>query len=317
MNADFQCLPEAFRDRLHQIVPPDDLAAVIERFASPARPAFRVNTLIAEPESVVRQLQADTISTHSVAWLPTAFQVASEQRSALTHHALAENGALYLHNLSSMFAALTLAVQPGQTVLDLAAAPGGKTLQLAAMMEGQGMLSAVEPVRPRFFKLKENLKRAQAEFVKCYMIDGRQVAAKTGPRFDRVLLDAPCSSEARFQTHVPTSYDKWSLRKVAECRRKQKGLIKSAFLALQPGGEMVYSTCSFSPEENEIIVAGLLKKFNDQCELLPVEMPFSNWQPGLTHWEGKDYPETLKHCRRILPNDSFNGLFLAKIRKSN
>lgn len=315
MNDAFDQLPVEFRERLGRIIPATQWEGVVASFSRSALPSFRVNLLTTQSEPTVRTLLQDGIHCTPVSWCPEAFQTTLAHRSQLTHHRLAEQGAVYLHNLSSIFATLVLDVEPGQTVLDLAAAPGGKTLHIAAQMQGQGNLSAVEPVRNRFFKLKQNLKRAGANDVKCYLMDGRQVAGKTGPRFDRVLLDAPCSSEARFKTDQPASYAHWSLRKIAECKRKQKGLIKSAFQALKPGGQLVYSTCSFAPEENEAIVAGLVKKFGDQCELLPIELPFDNWQPGLTQWDGTAYPASLKDCRRILPNESHNGLFLARVYK--
>lgn len=317
MTNSFLNLPAPFRQRLERIVPAQHLARVQESFCQARLPSFRINTLKATVDEVLQELQTSDIICHRFSWLNEACWVALEDRSRLTHHHLAESGAIYLHNISSMFASAATDALPDQTVLDLAAAPGGKTLHIAAMMNGTGTLSAVEPIRNRFFKLKENLKRAGADFVKCYMLDGRQVAAKTGPRFDHVLLDAPCSSEARFHSEKPETFDKWSLRKVAECRRKQKGLIKSAFQALQPGGTLIYSTCSFAPEENEATVASLLKKFGDHCQVLPLEMPFDNWQPGLTQWEDLSFPESIQHCRRILPTDHYNALFVAKIFKAN
>ena len=125
-------------------------------------------------------------------------------------------------------------MKPEESVLDLAA--GGKTLQMACMMNNQGALSAVEPVKNRFFKLKANLEQQGASFVKTYLTDGRTVGGKCPERFDRVLLDAPCSSESRFTQLNPDSWSHWSIKKVKEVARKQKKLLMSALYSLKPGG---------------------------------------------------------------------------------
>ncbi len=311
----FQLLPADFRERLDLIVPAQFKDEVSSSFSAVKATAFRVNRLKTDAATVIAELSEAGIHAKPVSWFADAFVIDSTQRSELTHHRLAESGEVYLQNLSSMAAVLVLDPQADEVVLDLAAAPGGKTLHIAAAMQGQGMLSAVEVVKGRFFKLKENLRRGGAEYVRTYLMDGREVARKTGPRFDRVLLDAPCSSEARFRANVPESFKIWSLRKVAECRKKQRGLVKSAFNALKPGGTLVYSTCSFSPEENESVIADLLKRFSDSASIESFDLGFDNWQVGLSQWQGKAFPESLHVCRRILPNQSMDGLFIAKIKK--
>lgn len=147
---------------------------------------------------------------------PIAFTTPPEHRQTLTHSPIIDQGKIYVQNLSSMLAPLILAPQPGEQILDLAAAPGGKTIQIAQMMHNTGILSAVEPIRSRMFKLRANLTRCNVKIAKTYPIDGRSVGRKTPERFDRVLLDAPCSSEARFRLKKPESWANWSLRKIRE-----------------------------------------------------------------------------------------------------
>ena len=148
-----------------------------------------------------------------------------------------------------MLATLVLDPQPGEDVLDLAAASGGKTLHIAAKMRNEGKLSAVGPVRGQSFKLQTNLKRYGSEITRTYMTNGRTVGKKTPERFDRVLLDAPCSDESRIHQDDPESWQHWKLRKIKEQARKQYGLIRSASAALKPGGTLLYCTCSFAPEK--------------------------------------------------------------------
>ena len=205
--------------------------------------------------------------------------------------------------------------QPDETVLDLAAAPGGKTLHLAALMQNQGRISAVERVRDRMFRLAENLKRAGVSIARTYLMDGRDVGRKTPERFDRVLLDAPCSSESRLRTEDPESLKYWSPRKIAEQSRKQRGLLLSALQATRVGGLVLYATCSLAPEENEQVVAHALQHFHGELEIIPCEPPSVPWQAGLTHWQNESLPESLAATRRILPTEETDGFYLALLQR--
>ncbi|MDE1464269.1 RsmB/NOP family class I SAM-dependent RNA methyltransferase [Spartinivicinus poritis] len=334
MSEPFLPLPEAFIKRLQQIVPPQQLASVLESFYQIKPTSFRINTLKSDPEQVKQQLQDEGFDLQPVAWFNQAFTIPNEQRRALTESNAFYQGEIYIQSLSSMLAPIELAPQPGETVLDLAAAPGGKTLQMACMMNNQGALSAVEPVKSRFFKLKANLEQQGASMVKTYLTDGRTVGGKCPERFDRVLLDAPCSSESRFSQLTPKSWSHWSLKKVKEVAKKQKKLLLSALYSLKPRGIMLYSTCSFSPEENEAIVNHILKKFGEAVILEPLQLsinrlqvPANNLQahsstsipleiqPGLTEWNQKSLHPELANSTRVLPNKVMDGFYLCKLKK--
>ncbi|MFC4161128.1 RsmB/NOP family class I SAM-dependent RNA methyltransferase [Chitinimonas lacunae] len=308
-------LPPSFLERLPAIVPPERLPVVLASFGIDKPVALRINTLKASADSVCAELAAAGFQLKSLPWSGLAFSVPFEQKRALTETAAFYDGRLYLQNLSSQLAPLLLDPQPGETVLDLAAAPGGKTSQIAAMMANQGRLSAVEPVRDRFFRLKANLDQQGATLAKCYLMDGRAVGSKCPAMFDRILLDAPCSSEARFDTRDPESMSHWSLKKVGECAHKQKRLLQSAWTALKPGGRLLYSTCSFAPEENEGALATLLKHAGDEVEVLDLPWRLDNFLPGLTAWDGKLFPASLSRAARVLPDESMDGFFLCLLKK--
>ena len=308
-------LPFEFLDRLRQIVGDEHFDSVVASFSEPKRTSFRVNTIRAEPSTVVDQLRADGLSLDAVPWCDHAFEVALDQREAVTHSQLATDGKIYVQGLSSIFASLMLDPQPDQWNLDLAAAPGGKASHIAALMQNEGKLSVVEPIKKRMYRLADNLKRLGVSISKTYLMDGRKAGQKVPERFDCVLLDAPCSGESRIHTSDPKSYEFWGPRKIKEQSRKQKGLIESAFKCLKPGGTMIYSTCSFAPEENEAIVAHLIDVAGDEAQLQPIEMPFENWQPGLISFDDNEFGDELQHTRRILPDDRFDGFYLAKISK--
>jgi 16S rRNA C967 or C1407 C5-methylase (RsmB/RsmF family) len=199
-------------------------------------------------------------------------------------------------------------------VLDLAAAPGGKTSLLAAMMQNTGSIRAVEPVRDRFFRLKANCTRLGVHNTRYYQKDGRAVGRLKENFFDRVLLDAPCSSESRFVWNQPESFQHWKVRKVYECARKQKQLLQSAFDALKAGGRLLYSTCSFAPEENECVVDELLRK-NKNAVIVPIQIEYENMREGLTQFQNMKLDERCRHTRRVIPNQRMNGFYMALFEK--
>ncbi len=302
-------------------MPTEQLAAVQRSFMSAKPTSFRINTLQGSRASILADLEQLDCPLDPVAWYrddqdrPLAYLVSAEYRERLTHSEVIDAGKIYIQNLSSMLAPLVCQPQPGETILDLAAAPGGKTTQLAQLMQNQGILSAVEPIRKRMFKLQANLKRCRVQIARTYQMDGRAVGSKTPERFDRVLLDAPCSSEARFRSGDPSTWETWSLRKIRETSRKQIGLLKAAIHATKPGGTIVYCTCSFAPEENEAIVHKALRKFGDAIEVVPFELPVENWISGLRRFETTEYHEQVTHCRRILPTNVMDAFFIARIVK--
>jgi len=308
-------LPEAFRRRLQQILPPDRFEACWQTFHLPPATAFRVNSLKAETVPLIAELRAAGFGPAPLPWKEDAFTVPGDQRRALTESPACREGRLYIQNPSSMVPPLLLDPGPDEWILDLAAAPGGKTLQLAAIMGNQGRISAVEAVRSRFFRLRANLELGGATSVQTYLKDGTGVWRRCPEQFDRVLLDAPCSSEGRFHAGDPRTYAYWSPRKIAEMSRKQKRLLFSAVQCLQPGGVLVYSTCAFAPEENEGVVQRALEQFGDALRVETVELPFDNVQEGLTEWEGKALHPDLRKAVRILPNGVMEGFFVCRLKK--
>lgn len=330
-------IPAAFLDRLSKIIgreddkATDDSAArksgincgepiwqtIRETFFQPKDSSFRINALhgVRSFSEIGQAVQSLGFPTQAIDWCPGAYWVDSSNRDALIGSSLFEESLIYIQNPSSMFASLVLNPKPEESVLDLAAAPGGKTLHLISLMDNAGLVSAVEVVRGRFFKLQANLKRYGARIVKTYLTDGRTVGRKTPARFDKVLLDAPCSGEARIHHSDPASWQYWKPRKIKEQARKQFGLIRSAFEALKPGGTMVYCTCSFAPEENEAVVSDFVKQF-ESAEIQSVLPAFPNHQTGVTQFEEKNYHPAVSKTIRILPTRLMDGFFIAKIRKA-
>ncbi|NKC01033.1 MAG: RsmB/NOP family class I SAM-dependent RNA methyltransferase [Pseudomonadales bacterium] len=303
-------LPEDFKDanafieRMHGIygeVEGDRILAGMSRSDSTA--TYWFNPL--KPTSV--SLPGDPL-----AGLVSVFVCAD--RDAITRSEAATAGHVYVQNASSYYAVSCLRLETGMEVLDLAAAPGGKTIAIAALLNNTGRIAAVEPIVRRFHRLRSNLERCGATNVAYYQKDGRGVGRAVPELFDRVLVDAPCSSEARMRWDNVDSYKHWQLRKLKETRRKQKALIMSGYQALKPGGLLLYCTCSFAPEENELVVKHLLKRTDAEVDPLDfdAELPLHS---GLTEWQGRKLGETLAGTARVVPVGVWEGFYLARIRK--
>lgn len=309
-------LPADFEERLQRLLPVVQLKSWQAAFSAPPSAAFRVNTLLTEQEPVLADLRALGLEPHRLDWPSEAWMVDPAQRRLLIDSSAARDGRVYVQSPSSMVPVEVLDPQPGEEILDLAAAPGGKTIHMAARMRNEGRIGAVESVKGRFHRLRRNLERCGVTLAHTYLADGAGVGRKVPERFDRVLLDAPCSSEGRFAAHDPESVAFWSLKKIREMARKQRKLSISAVQALKPGGVLVYCTCTLAPEENEAIVDDLLQRFDDALVMEDMGLPEGHVLPGLATWDGRDYAETLRHCARILPDGTREGFFVARMRKT-
>ena len=184
-------------------------------------------------------------------------------------------------------------------------------------MGNQGSIWAVESVRGRFFRLRDNLARHGAANVQTHLADGTRFWRRHPERFDRVLLDAPCSSEGRFRADEPKTYAYWSEKKIAESSRKQRRLCYAAVQCLKPGGVLVYSTCTFAPEENEAVINRVLRQFAGALTVEDIALPFDNVAAGLSQWRGKKaFDDQVQRAKRILPLRGMEGFFVCRLRKT-
>jgi 16S rRNA C967 or C1407 C5-methylase (RsmB/RsmF family) len=183
---------------------------------------------------------------------------------------------------ASIRAAQALKVRPGDRLLDLCAAPGGKTLILAEALEGKGSLTANELSMARRRRLKDVVESHVPESHRSLIVitgfDGNQFGLKKKSEFDRILLDAPCSSEAHLLEADPLMKD-WRESRTKQLAMRQYSLLCSAILALKEGGTLVYSTCSISPLENDGVIERVLKRKSDEVMLDPDGSDLSDLEP--------------------------------------
>jgi NOL1/NOP2/sun family putative RNA methylase len=190
-------------------------------------------------------------------------------------------GLYYLQDPSAMSAAVLLSPKPGERILDLAASPGGKTTHIASLMKGQGLLVANEIKTKRLNHLVVNVERWGAANVVVTNETPERLADHFGAFFDRVLVDAPCSGEGMFRKDMGARLD-WSEEMVTGCAIRQTNILRVAAHLVRPGGHLLYSTCTFAPEENEAVVIRFLQEHPDfEVEALP-QLP--GFMPGRPDW---------------------------------
>ncbi len=255
-------LPEAFLQRMEAQLG-SEYSAFLESLERPRAVALRFNPLKGE-RPVLPFVGAP------VPWEPEGFYYDPETRPGL--HVYHEAGVYYLQEASAMAPVALLDPKPGERVCDLCAAPGGKTTQIAGRMLGQGFLvcNEINPKRAKI--LSRNIERMGVANALVTNEHPQTLASRFPGFFDRVLVDAPCSGEGMFRKEEAAVTD-WSQETVQMCARRQREILDSAARLVRPGGRLVYSTCTFAPEEDEETVAAFLEshpEFNPE----PVEAPW-------------------------------------------
>ncbi|UCF71376.1 MAG: NOL1/NOP2/sun family putative RNA methylase [candidate division WOR-3 bacterium] len=294
--------------RYESIVP--DFDAFMQYLKKPLVRSFRVNTLKARREQILGFL--DDLHPHEFSFWPNAFSV--DERRALGNHITHNLGLIYVQEVASMVPVIVLDPQPGEIVLDLCAAPGSKATQIAESMANLGLIVANEVNRKRMRGLIHNIKRCGVMNEVIISLNGQKLYRTFPDYFDRVLVDAPCSAEGTIRKSKAV-LSHWGVRNIERMSRIQIGLAVSGFRSLRPGGVMVYSTCTIAPEENEMVISYLLRKFPD-AEVLPVRVARLKMRPGVTQWQDVAFDPRVGQCARILPQDNDTApFFVAKIAK--
>lgn len=214
----------------------------------------------------------------------------------------------------SMIPPLALNARPGERILDLCAAPGNKTLQIAASMQGTGTLLANEINWGRALILKSHAERLGFTNISILCHDGSNLN-RNAATFDRILCDVPCSCEGTHRKRGKNA--QWGAEDFREkLVRSQKALLRKALQLLKVGGRIVYSTCTYAPEENEGVVDAILSEYAGMVKVVPTLVEGLVSSPGIQEWEGQCYAPELMHCLRIYPhqNDT-GGFFVATLEK--
>ncbi|GAB6877798.1 RsmB/NOP family class I SAM-dependent RNA methyltransferase [Halorubrum gandharaense] len=288
----------------------DDVEAFRAACERPLPSVVRVNTIKATPEQARAALDEEGVTYEAVDWHDGLFRL--PDRSPGTNWPYF-HGWLHGQEEVSVLPGLALDAQPGERVWDACAAPGSKTSQIAADMDDEGTLVANDNNLGRLSALRHNSERLGATNVVVTNQDARNFSTKplAFDEFDRALVDAPCSCEGTCRKN-PDVLDEWTLNHVKQVAGIQKGVLTRAVQATRPGGVVVYSTCTFAPEENEAVLDHVLRE--EDCELVEFDLPLET-VPGVTEWDGETYDESVTRAHRVYPhhNDT-GGFFCAKLR---
>lgn len=297
----------------------DDYDKFMNYSLSYIRKCIRVNTLKMTIEDIKKRLE-DKWILEQIPWCKEGFWIKYKDGKRFDLGNLIEHhlGYIYVQEAASMIPPIILNPEPGEFVLDMCAAPGSKTSQMAMYMENKGLIIANDVSGMRIKALGMNLQRCGVRnTIITLMHDNKfKKLIDSGFRFDKILVDAPCSGTGTIRKSLRTIKE-WNPSVINKLSRIQKNLITEAFNLLKPGGIMVYSTCTIEPEENEAVVSHLIDTYDDAV-LLDINtdvLGIKRTQPVTSFKDLKINPE-VKKCLRIHPYDNdTEGFFIAKIKK--
>ena len=278
---------------------------------------LRVNTLLLSPDQFVTQMKQEGIQCTAIPFLDYAFVVQDADRRTLTDLESYKKGEFYIQSLASQLVVKALDPQPGETILDMCAAPGSKTTQIAMRMQKKGVLMANDNNRKRLYRLQANAEQQHMDdFIETKNYPGQKYPDHYPEYFDRILIDAPCSSESRFDPRYPKSINFWSRHKVKAMAKKQRRLLDGALKCLKPDGFAVYSTCTLAPEENEQVLTAVLKK-HPEVELVDLDWREVPQLSILKEWKEKPINPQVQKAVRLMPDEITEPFFIALLHKKN
>lgn len=314
MRSELQKLPEVFVGRLEEIFPPKKFHELINTLAFKKPLSFRINTsriTISDAKEALAHLR---IKIFSVPWYSDAYYT-FETLGKIQKTIIYQKGLIYLQSLSSMLPPLVLKPQKNESVLDMAAAPGGKSLLMANLMANTGLITAYEKNRIRLEKLLYNINLQEAKNIVVRMGDSSLIWKEYRESFDKILLDAPCSNEALYYINEPETFRHFSQEQIKMYSLLQKKMLASALVSLKIGGVLVYSTCTFAPEENEEVIDWAVQMAGTQIEILPINLKLSNISPPLKRFRNHNYSKAIRLAVRVMPTKIMGGFFICKIKK--
>ncbi len=292
-------IPKKFKQRYKKVIP--DFDKFLEFSRRRQAVSLRVNTL----KVPLKEFLAESgLDLEKVPWADYGFWVSSSVSNTLEYF----RGEIYLQDAASMIPPIVLAPEAGERVLDLTAAPGSKTTQMAQMMGNKGVIIANDNSIARIKALRDNINRLGVLNAVIVRQDVRKFFSKE--KFLKILLDVPCSLEGSMRKY----FINWSENIIRSFAGLQKKMLVRAYDLLEEGGELVYSTCTYAPEENEGVVQHLLN--NSDAKLEAVKVKGLKAHPGLREFRDTKFDACLRKCARVYAHDyNTGGFFVAKIVK--
>ena len=302
----FQTIRQGIIERYSVLV--DDPTEFAEAIHKPLKQSFRINTLKGDKDKILEQLLNYDSEITSVPWNDNGYvSDLTNLGSSLEHFV----GQIYIQELTSMIPPLVVKdVIDNNTILDCCAAPGSKTTQIAGMMQNRGHIIANDSRHARLKSLRGNLDRLG---VTNATVTLRDFKSFPNTEADLYLVDAPCSSEGTIRKKNAVAR-MWKEKDYKRFTKLQKGLLNKACEMAPSGSTIVYSTCTFSPEENERVISEIID--NQPVKVENIGINGLKTSPGITEWNGKRYNKEVEKCMRIWPhhNDT-DAFFVARLEK--
>ena len=304
--ANFQTVEQRIAERYSEIIDkPNDFTKVINK---PLKQSFRINTIKGKKNEIINKMKNYDPEIKNVNWYDNAFiSNLTNLGSSIEHF----TGQIYIQELTSMIPPLIVRdLLKENKILDCCAAPGSKTTQIADMMKNKGHIIANDARHARIKSLRGNLDRLGITNTTVTLRD-----FKSFPNTDADIyfVDVPCSSEGTIRKKN-TIARKWKKKDYERFNKIQKGLLKKACQMAPNGSTVIYSTCTFAPEENENVVSAILNEEN--MKLRKISIDGMKIGKGITNWKKTEYDKEMEKCARIWPhhNDT-DGFFIARMEK--
>ncbi|GAB4285297.1 MAG: RsmB/NOP family class I SAM-dependent RNA methyltransferase [Candidatus Dojkabacteria bacterium] len=309
---------ENFKTKLQQLYPNDFQKIIKSLTLKNFYRGFRFTNLFKD-KSGLEELSRLGIDYFSSGFLDSFLCCDKENRLSST--TLFRSFQIYIQNLSSMLDSYILDPRADETILDLCAAPGSKTSHIASLTKNKARLFVVEPDFKRMARLKKNCRDYDVEVEQFIQGWGDMLLNNHSELvgfFDKVLVDAPCSNENTIKLYDKKSLSHWNPKKIKHLTKIQKKLILSGFDALKPGGQMVYSTCTYSFEENEEVVDYLLQNRKNAKVLQISNSVLKNvpqYKNGLVCFKNKIVSAEIQNSIRIIPNNAWSTFYASLVGK--
>ena len=283
----------------------EDFNKIVKGLSEPKITTFRVNTLLANNDEVRQQLNLNEIKYQLYDRLENTYFVSDEDTFKVEQLDIYKSGKIYMQNVSSMLPSYCLDCFKNQEILDMCASPGGKTSLICSITENKSHLMACELNKQRFERLKYNLSKLGCKNVNVMQINANQL--DDFYKFDRILLDAPCSGSGTINLNETESYKYFSINLVNKCYNMQRKLLEKAYKLLKKGETMIYSTCSILKQENEEVVRPFveMKLFS----AMKIDLLENNFSDLLLQ-------SNLENVYTIKPTNITQGFFICKLRKN-
>lgn len=316
MDGDNVNLPRQFEDRMRELLG-EEYEEYVQSYNKPFHVGLRVNTLKISPKEFEHLCP---FSIKKIPWVSNGYYYKNNEQPA--RHPYYHAGLYYIQEPSAMVPASLLPIEPGDKVLDLCAAPGGKTTELGAKLKGDGFLVANDISISRAKALLKNIELFGISNALVLSESPDKLAKYFPETFDKILVDAPCSGEGMFRKSSSVMKN-WEENSSHYYSKLQKEIILYAIKMLKPGGMILYSTCTFSPEENEGTISYLLEEcpdihvveaFSSNEERRGLGIDFDGFDHGKPEWANGSHE--LKHTIRLWPHKiDGEGHFIALLQK--